>query len=349
MRKRRLYWTLQFLGWTTYAVVNIVLQKINPQGNSKDFVEQQIIEILFQAPILFLLSHLVLRRVSQKREWVKKDFNKIIAKVVVLILIMSISVTIAIQLVVMTFQTFTYDFDWVSKVLMDTLSFLLLYVFWASIYFLYHYLEINNKSLKFEAAVNEMQLNQLKSQLNPHFIFNALNSMRALVDENPSKAKIAITQLSNILRKSLIMDKLRVVDFNEELNTVKDYLALESIRFEERLRISYDIDKNAEDFQIPPMMMQTLIENAIKHGVSKLIDGGEVELVAYVKDFFLIIQIRNSGQLVNGVVKKPKQGGYGLANTKQRLKLIYGGEASFKIYNENDKFVTTEVRIPQVF
>jgi sensor histidine kinase YesM len=349
MRKKRLYWTLQFLGWTIYAVVNILLQKLNPQGNSEDFVEQQIIEILFQTPILFLVSHLVLRRISQKREWVKKDFNKIIYKVVVLILIMSISVTIVVQLVVLPLQWFTYDFDWVSKVLMDTLSFLLLYVFWASIYFLYHYLESNNKSLKFEAAVNEMQLNQLKSQLNPHFIFNALNSMRALVDENPSKAKIAITQLSNILRKSLIMDKLMVVDFNEELNTVKDYLALESIRFEERLRISYDIDKNAQDFQIPPMMMQTLVENAIKHGVSKLIDGGDVELVAYVKDYFLTIQIRNSGRLVNGVVKKPKQGGYGLANTKQRLKLIYGGEASFKIYNENDKFVTTEVRIPQRF
>ena len=145
------------------------------------------------------------------------------------------------------------------------------------------------------------------------------------------------------------MDKLRVVDFNEELSTVKDYLALESIRFEERLRVSYDIDKNSENFQIPPMMMQTLVENAIKHGVSNLIEGGEVELIAYVKEFFLTIQIRNSGQLVNGVVKKPKQGGYGLANTKQRLKLIYGGEASFRIYNENDKFVTSEVRIPQRF
>lgn len=347
MKKRRLYWTLQFIGWMLYAVINLIFLSINIVGNEADFIKQQQLEIIIQTPILFLLSHVLLRRISIKRGWLKKDFTKVILKVIGLLLLMSVLATVILHSLYLLFVPIEFNFEWVSKLLLETLTFLVLYIFWASIYFLYHYLDSNNKSLKFEAAVNEMQLNQLKSQLNPHFIFNALNSMRALVDENPSKAKIAITQLSNILRKSLIMDKLRVVDFNDELNTVKDYLALESIRFEERLKVKYNIDKNSDNFQIPPMMMQTLIENAIKHGVSKLIKGGIVELRTFVKEFILIIEIRNSGQLVNGVVKKPKQGGYGLANTKQRLKLIYGGEASFRIFNENDKFVITEVKIPQ--
>jgi len=348
MRKRRLYWTLQFIGWTLYATVNILVAWLDPlnQEGSETLLQQQQLEVILHTIILFLFSHFVLRRTSNKKEWIKKEFGKIMPSVIGIILVMSLLSTIIVHFIYSLFPNSNIE---LKTIILDTLAYLLIFVFWATIYFLYHYLDSNNKSLKFEAAVNEMQLNQLKSQLNPHFIFNALNSMRALVDENPSKAKIAITQLSNILRKSLIMDKLRVVDFNEELSTVKDYLALESIRFEERLRVSYDIDKNSENFQIPPMMMQTLVENAIKHGVSNLIEGGEVELIAYVKEFFLTIQIRNSGQLVNGVVKKPKQGGYGLANTKQRLKLIYGGEASFRIYNENDKFVTSEVRIPQRF
>jgi LytS/YehU family sensor histidine kinase len=195
--------------------------------------------------------------------------------------------------------------------------------------------------------MNEMYLNQLKSQLNPHFIFNALNSVRALVDENPSKAKTAITQLSNILRTSLVMDKKRVINFIDELNTVQAYLALESIRFEERLRVSYKIDPDSKQYLIPPMMLQTLVENAIKHGISNLVEGGNIDISTNIKDSMLQLRIRNSGQY-KGLGKKPgKKGGYGLNNTKERLQLIYGSQASFNIYNENDKFVVTEVNIPQ--
>ena len=170
--------------------------------------------------------------------------------------------------------------------------------------------------------------------------------MRALVDEEPTKAKIAITQLSNILRNSLITDKKKVVSFRNELNTVKDYLALESIRFEERLKVNYDIDPSSDGFEIPPMMMQTLVENAIKHGVSNLMEGGIIEVSSKVDKSILNLKIRNSGQIVNGIKNPKTQSGVGLINTKERLKLIYSDKASFRIYNENDNFVVTEVTIP---
>ncbi len=347
MRKRRLYWTLQVLGWSAYALINIVAQSSDPLNEGAEAVRIAQIEVLVHTPILFLVSHFGIRKIILARKWVQKDIAKIILPLLGIAIFVSIAVTAIVYLMYSLFQTFTINNEFFLEPSFLAFTFFILYVFWLTIYILYHYLESNNKSLKYEAAANEMQLNQLKSQLNPHFIFNALNSMRALVDENPGKAKIAITQLSNILRTSLIMDKMRVVDFNEELNTVRDYLALETIRFEERLQVKFDIDRDSEKFQIPPMMMQTLVENAIKHGVSNLMEGGIVEVNTQVENSVLKIQIRNSGQLVNGVVKRPKQGGYGLANTKQRLKLIYGEEASFKIFNENDKFVITEVRIPQ--
>ncbi len=348
MRKRRLYWTLQVIGWSTYALINIVLQSGDPLDQGTESIRRQQLEVLIHTPILFLVSHFVIRRIVLARNWLKKDLGRIILPLLGVAIVLSAISTAVIYLIYSLFQAFVINEEFFLGVSLLAITIFTLFMIWITIYILYHYLESNNKSLQYEAAVNEMQLNQLKSQLNPHFIFNALNSMRALVDENPSKAKIAITQLSNILRNSLIMDKMRVVDFNEELNTVRDYLELESIRFEERLQIKFNIHDDSEKFQIPPMMMQTLIENAIKHGVSNLVKGGIVELNTDVENSVLKIQIRNSGQLVNGVIKKPKkEGGYGLANTKQRLRLIYGDEASFKIFNENDKFVITEVKIPQ--
>jgi LytS/YehU family sensor histidine kinase len=186
----------------------------------------------------------------------------------------------------------------------------------------------------------------LKSQLNPHFIFNALNSIRALVDENPAKSKQAINQLSNILRNSLTTGKRGLTIFDEELKIVKDYLGLESIRFEERLKTEFNIDPASRDFLVPPLMIQTLVENGIKHGIAKLTAGGIIHIKTAVRNDRLTIQIRNSGQYLNGT----KRGtvGLGLQNTKQRLKLIYGEKASFRILTENDTFVLTEIEIPHL-
>ena len=191
----------------------------------------------------------------------------------------------------------------------------------------------------------EIELNNLKSQLNPHFIFNALNSIRALVDENPSKSKQAINQLSNILRNSLASEKKGLTKFDDELKVVKDYLGLESIRFEERLKTEFDIHPESKNFLVPPLMIQTLVENGIKHGVSKLTKGGIIHVKTYVDNDRLKIHIRNSGHLINGT--KRAKGGLGLKNTIQRLRLLYGEEASFRIVNENDNFVLTEIIIPQ--
>lgn len=221
---------------------------------------------------------------------------------------------------------------------------MVLYFLWSLIYFMYHYVESYNTSLKYDAAINEIKLNRLKSQLNPHFIFNALNSIRALVNENPDKAKVAITQLSHILRNSLIMDKQKVIRLEDELNTVKDYLELEIMRFEERLQAEWEIQPETYNCQIPPLMIQTLVENGIKHGISKLVQGGTIKISTELSNSFLKINIRNSGQYLNGV--KNENSGYGIENTKERLHLIYGGKATFKISNENEHQVLTEIIVP---
>lgn len=356
MRKRRLYWALQITGWGIYLLLNFALMATNPQGLDEETLRLSNrlskIELLIHTPLLLLFSHLIIRRVIIQRDWLQINIGRVIPRILGVITLASLSVALV-----------SFGFYWlagtisptedtivsllIGSTLLSFLVYLILYITWSTVYFLYHFLESNNRSLKYEAAMNEMHLNQLKSQLNPHFIFNALNSMRALVDEEPIKAKTAITQLSNILRNSLITDKKRVVSFGHELNTVKDYLALEGIRFEERLKVNYQIDPSSDGFEIPPMMVQTLVENAIKHGVSNLIQGGIIDIESAVEHSILILKIRNSGQLVNGAKKRGGRRGVGLINTKERLKLIYGDAASFRIYNENNKFVVTEVKIPQ--
>ncbi|HMG66792.1 MAG TPA: histidine kinase, partial [Chitinophagaceae bacterium] len=182
----------------------------------------------------------------------------------------------------------------------------------------------------------------IKSHINPHFIFNALNSIRALIDENPLRARTAITELSNILRSSMQTEKQETVFFEKELNIVKDYLALEHIRFEDRLNVQYEIAENTLTQQIPPMMLQTLVENAIKHGISKQVSGGTVTIVSRMKEHYHQLVIRNTGRLNN----MGNEDGFGLTSTRNRLHLLFGEEANFNIREINGNMVEAELQIP---
>ena len=223
---------------------------------------------------------------------------------------------------------------------------LMLIAIWMLIYIVYHYVEKNRKDqldrLKLETTVKELELKTIKSHINPHFIFNSLNSIRALVDENPKRARRAITELSNILRSSMQAEKSETVPLEKELDIVRDYLALEQMRFEERLKIEFDIDEDTLQQQVPPMMLQTLVENAIKHGISKQVLGGVVRVVAVFKDNVMQLQVQNTGQLL----KNPSGEGFGIKSTQDRLNLMYQGKAVFEIKNLDATMVESKVTLP---
>jgi LytS/YehU family sensor histidine kinase len=224
-------------------------------------------------------------------------------------------------------------------------SFIYLFI-WNCIYYIYHYVQKSRRqqvdTLKLETLVKELELQTIKSHINPHFIFNALNSIRALIDENPLRARDAITELSNILRSSMQADKLETVPFERELNIVKDYLALEHIRFEDRLRIEYDIDEDTLDQPVPPMMLQTLVENAIKHGISKQVGGGTVKIISDFKYDHHELVVQNTGHLNASF----NSDGFGLASTQNRLQLLFGEKANFTIKEINGNTVEAKVVLP---
>jgi LytS/YehU family sensor histidine kinase len=224
-------------------------------------------------------------------------------------------------------------------------SFIYLFM-WNSIYFIYHYIEKNRRqqvdTLKLEGLIKELELKTIKAHINPHFIFNSLNSIRALVDEDPERARRAITELSNILRSSMQADKSETVTLEKELFIVKDYLALENMRFEDRLKIEYDVDEDTLDQPVPPMMLQTLVENAIKHGISKQINGGVVRVISSFKNQYHELAVQNTGRL-NGSIN---DGGFGISSTNDRLSLLYGNKAKFEIRQATPSLVEAKVSIP---
>jgi len=290
--------------------------------------------------------HSQFRNYIIKHGWLNKSPVKLVPSVLLATLILGISnyVYQMILAIFLSIANLTSDFS-IATILAFLFSMWLFYIVWALIYFIYIYFERINQSLKNEAAIYEIELNNLKSQLNPHFMFNALNSIRALIDEDPQKSKNAVTKLSNILRNSLVQNRRKLIDFNDEFKTIMDFLDLELIRYEERLQVEVDVSPEAQNYQIPPLMLQTLVENGIKHGVSKLKEGGIISIAAKPDNSLLKISIRNSGQLQNSISDN-KGTGYGIENTKKRLQLIYGKSATFSILNENDKTVLTEITIP---
>jgi two-component system LytT family sensor kinase len=338
MSKTKLFWSLQIGGWIFYAIIVVFGASLA----SENFSANLAIPIIMEAFFLLLITQFF-RYYSKQQQWLKLNVNKLLPKVILSIILMAFTVYYVRVLVSYWLGLYTPDLLSWNNVLGNAIGNIIVLLIWSSIYFAYHYFERYNQSLKYEVAMNEMKLNQLKSQLNPHFIFNALNSIRALVDEEPSKSKKAINHLSNMLRSSLAADKKKLTSLGDEIKTVKDYLALESIRFEERLDTQFDINENSESFLVPPLMIQTLVENGIKHGISKLKKGGRIALSSIVDEKGLKIEIRNTGQLnLNG----SKRLGYGIKNTQQRLDLIYDERATFEIINADEHTVLVTVRIP---
>jgi two-component system, LytTR family, sensor kinase len=342
MSKKSLYWICQISGWLFYVLFNSLFFKLQNAFNVNVAISQC---LMFFFGIT--VSH-IYRNTIVKFGWVKIRTIYLIPRVIVATVVFATIMDYAqygIELGLDIAGAKHQDFVTIAGNILN-LAFVLF--FWSLVYFSFHYIENYKKAeienLKWEASINEIELNKLKSQLNPHFMFNAMNSIRALVDENPGKSKEAITQLSNILRNTLQMGKNKVIPFEEELKIVNDYLGLEAIRYEERLKANVTIDPESKQFGVPPLMIQTLVENGIKHGISKLTAGGILEIKTQVMNDQLRILIWNSGQIIESA---ETESGFGIKNTLQRLHLLYGSAASMKIKNENSHTVLTELIIPK--
>ena len=227
---------------------------------------------------------------------------------------------------------------------------------WLCVYFFYHIFErlqrMQVEQLRLAASVKEAELRALKSQVNPHFLFNSLNSLRALIDEDAPRAREAVTRLANMLRYSLQSGQLETVSFEDELRIVEDYLALEQIRHENRLQVRWDITEEVRvgAVSVPPMLLQTLVENAVKYGIGTRREGGELLIAARFEGAALHIRVTNPGDLAApasaSAARAGSSTGVGLRNASERLKLLFGDRASLTLLSEPAGCVTASVLIP---
>ena len=225
---------------------------------------------------------------------------------------------------------------------------------WLFLYFFYHIFERLNRlqveQLRLNASVREAELRALKSQINPHFLFNSLNSLRALIDEDAPRARESVTRLANMLRYSLQSGQLETVPLEEELRIVEDYLALEQIRHENRLRVRWDITAEVRAKAVPPMLLQTLVENAVKYGISVRREGGELFISARIEANCVHIRVTNPGELnppsSASAARAGSSTGVGLRNASERLKLLFGERATLRLMSGGADLVTADVCIP---
>ncbi len=338
MSKTRIYWILQIVGWSAAMAFEYI-----PYGLQYGFLSSELFMTIANILMAIILTHLY-RLVVRRWTWGNLPLGRLMVRVALSVAVLGTIMTIfnhpidkqilADNLANQPFVFWGYLANWCKLMLTWVLS-----------YTIYHYVEQHRLSdlekIMFKTSMREAEAKVLRSQLNPHFTFNALNSIRALVMENPEKAQQSITQLSNILRNALLVDRRKTIDLREELKTLEDYLKLEKVRYEERLQYSIVADPITLYCQIPPMMLQTLVENGIKHGVSKRIGGGAIHIKTVLEPNSLFITIINSGNL-----EKTESGGVGLRNTAERLSLLYGIDANFRIFQLDEEQVCAELRIP---
>ena len=217
---------------------------------------------------------------------------------------------------------------------------------WSAIYFGFEYWKQlqteRENALQAKVLAEKAQLEMLRYQVNPHFLFNAMNSIRASIDEDKDRAKQMITQLSEFLRHSLLSGEKKEILLREELEAVENYLAIEKIRFEENLEIEFGVGKDAKDFKVPCFLLNPLVENAIKHGFHTSPKPLKIKISAYLTDSGFLLEVANTGNLNGDSNSNGTK--IGLKNVRERLEKLFPEKSSFELF-EKDNFVVARIKI----
>lgn len=341
-----LYWTCQLLGWGTVALY--WAYTVYTRDNYGVFYT--VLNYALDVTIGIALTH-GYRDVAFKNHWRELPIKKLLVRVIPSVLILSILYVLICNLKWYGYWTLVVG---ESKDLKAALLYwdpilltgLRLFSIWILAYHLYHYyikeLATAKENAQLSLIAKQIELDNLSAQLNPHFLFNALNSIKSLVIENPNTARRAIDLLSDLLRSSLYEKDKDLIPIKEELALVNDYVEIEKLRFEERLELKISVKEELENFKIPTLSIQLLVENAIKHGIDKRIDGGLVQVIIFKKEELVYIQVKNPGILVLNTSQKR----VGLKNLTKRLEIQYKKEASFHLVQSDTNTVEATITLP---
>jgi len=338
------YIAAQMLGWGLYAAVSFPLVEF---GGYYRHASDALLSVVLFSFYGFIATH-VLRAVCHQRGWADMPFIRLAPRTFLAAALsglwMAGCLVVINSMLLRLFSAHGRDAWMVLLYMMPNASVMVL--FWEFFYFLAKTIERRRmaemQGLQLQLLAREAQHRALSSQLQPHFLFNCLNSLRSLIVEDPSRAREMVTDLAGLLRYSLDHDMVTRVTLREELAALDRYLALEGIRFEDRLRVRRQISLETMNALVPPMMVQTLAENAIKHGIAGRSKGGEIVIEVSQNDGILQIDVLNDGKLL--ALDRP--GSIGLRNTCERLLLVYGERASLELFAPAPEKVCARLRVP---
>lgn len=344
-----LYWKCQLIFWSLAA---LQWAYAGYMGTGFSW-EVAIIHYVLDLIIYILPSHLY-RNISRRLGWHTLSLQHLLVRLVPVIIVMGI------VFMVLTITKNYFVRYWFQPAFTGTIaeafraqSFitfitgLRLMSIWLLAYYAYHYsqreIDAVKEAARLEVITKEAAFNNLSTQLNPHFFFNSLNSIKALVIEDPKAARRAIDILSELIRTSLYAEQENLVSLQHELALVQDYLELEKIRFEEKLKVSIQADEALMKQQVLRLGIQTLVENAIKHGISQQPQGGFIKTKVSTTGDEILITVENTGTLSDSLKK-----GIGLISIEERLLLQFNGKASFSLQQETARTVKAIIKIPLV-
>lgn len=329
------YYFCQFLGFVlimAFVVIGLVTHPEFQTDELKQTIPSYFIKNILSYSVAILLTHFFLRSYQRKNQEARLTvFLKIILQCAVLSTVSDKILESIFGLSVIETDVFIYQHGIVFE--------LFSYIFINSIYFLIwslFYLTITSvrDRRKLAEQLKEQQLSSLMNQINPHFLFNSLNTIRGMIYEDEDKAADLVTQLSTLFRYNLSTDTKATTTLGRELEVCQHYLAIEDIRLGKRLRLDINTADDSKNAKIPTMGLLTIVENAIKHGIANLKDGGTLTLNSRVENGRVVIDVINPYQ--SDLVKSGTK--VGLKNLNQRIELIFGKQASLSQKTDNDIF-----------
>jgi two-component system sensor histidine kinase AlgZ len=360
------YWIFQLTGWGLYTLSRFVGGLTVMHLPWLRFG----LELLMVDAIGFGLTHL-LRDYVRRRRWRMLPILKLALRIIAAAIVCGIPLGVLTQFTdVSSLQEPNEFLEGVSSPLrlqlalpvaiaLEVVNWSVVFMIWQILYFaaiaLREHRSAQLKQSETARALHLAELRLLKSQLNPHFLFNALNTVRSLIADNPARAQNAVTHLANTLRYTLSSRQDELVTLAQELEIVADYLQLESMRFEDRLRIEINVQQDAAAVRIPMMLLQTLVENAIKHGIAELPTGGLLSISAGLQNRLFTLEVANPRPAVpdpsapgpvGAVAHSVMHESVGLRNARDRLRLLFDGRASLDLDLSNATVAIARLQIP---
>jgi sensor histidine kinase YesM len=336
------YWLCQVGGWGAYTAVG-VSSSVLEHGWTRD---------VFGYVFFFLyniaLTH-SLRSIIRRRHWTGLPLPRVLMRLAIAsVVIGAIQASLVVAIYAALEGSLGVWRDWhaIAFLFMGvTIATAVWTILYLAITTMRHSREERRHQQQMNLALSHAELRALEAQINPHFLFNCLNSIRGMIVEDAPHAQDMVTKLANILRYSLQRDRSHTVPLETELEAVSDYLALESIRFDDRLCVDINLPEEVRRVEIPAMLLQTLVENAIKHGVEQTSQSGILSIRGALQGRQLRIEVENSGTLETS---QPRSTQIGLANARERLRILYAERASLNLFASNPGRVTATLLLPAI-